>query len=293
MNRDQAASLRSTADEFHGSWSRPEGIHYCRVIAVTGGKGGVGKTNIAVNLSLAMQNAGARVLLFDADLGLANVDVLLGLSPKLTLQHVLRREATPEEILIEGPLGLSILPGGTGLPELANLNTLDIVRLLGSLRALEQQHDVLVIDTAAGINNTVLRFTCAAEETLVVCTPEPPAMLDAYGLIKAMHTANYAGNFNLLINMVRNNEEIKETHRAIDAVTQRYLGLKIASLGGIPRDEDIPACIRKKVPFYLAKGSSVAAAQLNEIATFLLRGILLGKPQGTDGFFARYIESMR
>ena len=293
MNRDQAASLRSTVDEFHGSWSRPSGVHYCRGIVVTGGKGGVGKTNIAVNLSLAMQNAGAKVLLLDADLGLANVDVLLGINPKLTLQHVLRREVSLEQILIEGPLGLSILPGGTGLPELANLNTIDIVRLLGSLRSLERQHDVLVIDTAAGIGNSVIRFACAAEEALVVCTPEPPAMLDAYGLIKALHSANFAGNLNLLINMVKNTGEIKETHSAIDAVTQRYLGLTIASVGGIPRDEAIPACIKKKVPFYLAMGSSVAAGQLNEIATYLLRGIQLGKPQGSDGFFARYVESMR
>lgn len=268
-------------------------MHYCRVVAVTGGKGGVGKTNIAVNLSLAMQNAGAKVLLLDADLGLANVDVLLGINPKFTLQHVIRREASLEQILIKGPLGISILPGGTGLPELANLNTLEIVRLLGSLRALERHHDILVIDTAAGIHNAVLRFACAAEEVVVVCTPEPPAMLDAYGLIKAMHTANYRGNLNMLVNMARNSTEIKETHRALNAVTKRYLGINLISVGGLPRDEAIPACIKRQIPFYLLRGSSVAARQLNEIATYFLRGIKLGQPQGSDGFFSRFVESMR
>jgi len=294
MNRDQADSLRAAADDQLSRWKRPKsGVHHCRVIAVSGGKGGVGKTNIAVNLSLAMQEAGARVLLLDADLGLANVDVILGINPEFTLQHVIRREIELSQIVVQGPLGLNILPGGTGLPDLANLNTLEVVRLISSLRALEREHDVLVIDTAAGIGTQVTKFALAADDVIVVTTPEPPAMLDAYGLLKALNQHNAKNRLHLLINMVKRRGEDSETFRSLGTVAEHYLGLRLHSLGGLPRDDSIVQCVKKQVPFYLANGRSATAARLREIAGFFLAGMSVGDVVTKESFFARLLESMR
>jgi flagellar biosynthesis protein FlhG len=291
---DQAAGLRDEAGRRLGGVEYTvNGQHYCRVIAVTGGKGGVGKTNVAVNLSLALQEAGARVLLLDADLGLANVDLLLGLDPQHTLQHVVHREAQLEDILLEGPLGLHILPGGTGLPELANLNTLDIVRLLGSLRSLERQHDLLVIDTAAGISQQVTRFAQAADDVVIVCTPEPPSMLDAYGLIKALRGHQHVGQLHLLVNMVSRRGETEQTHKSLATVTQHYLGLDLQLLGELPRDDGIVECVKRQQPFFIARPRSAPSRLLRLMALAFLDGLDLKPQRGEHSFFSRLLNSFR
>ncbi len=291
---DQAAGLRHEAGARLGNFVYTvNGQHYCRVIAVTGGKGGVGKTNIAVNLSLALQEAGARVLLLDADLGLANADLLLGLDPKFTLQHVIHREAQLDDILLTGPLGLHILPGGTGLPELANLNTLDIVRLLGSLRSLERQHDLLVIDTAAGISQQVTRFAQAADDVVVVCTPEPPSMLDAYGLIKALRGSSQIGALHLLVNMTTRRGEMETTHKSLATVAQHYLGLELQLLGELPRDETVVDCVKRQQPFLTARPRSAPARLLRQMAQVFTAGLELNPQRGDQSFFARLLNNFR
>jgi len=291
---DQADSLRVLAGQQLASWQRPPGsAHYCRVITVTSGKGGVGKSNVAVNLALALSDLGARVLLLDADLGLANVDVLLGINPEYTLKHVIRREVELPQIVMEGPLGLHVLPGGTGLPELADLGTLEIVRLLGALRRLEREHDVLIIDTAAGIGSLVTRFAMAADEVLIVCTPEPPAMLDAYGVIKALKTLKAQARLHLLVNMVRRDAEAFEAHRSLSLVARRYLEMELALAGSLPRDESVLRSVRAQQPFYLQDQRSAAAQELKQIATHFLLDLGLTPPPSKDGFFARLLNSMR
>lgn len=292
MSDDQAESLRRQAEHCLPAWPRA-GVQHCRVLAVTGGKGGVGKTNVAVNLSLALCEAGARVLLLDADLGLANADVLLGLSPRYTLHHVFFREVGLAQVVMDGPLGLKVLPGGTGLPDLTNLSTLELVRLLGELRTLEREQDLLVIDTAAGISNLVLRFALAADEIIIVSAPEPAAMLDAYGVMKALRNNRVQGQFHLLMNMARWPGEALEAYHSMAFVARRYLELELGYLGSLPQDEAIVQCIKQQRPFFLKHPQAPAAQQLRQVARRFLAGLAIASPARGDSFFARLLGGMR
>jgi flagellar biosynthesis protein FlhG len=290
---DQADSLRQAAGRHLAEQRAALGRHGCRVLAVTSGKGGVGKTNVAVNLSLALCEGGAKVLLLDGDLGLANVDLLLGLKPQRTLQHVFSRQATLNEVLLDGPLGLKILPGALGLPELANLGTLDIVRLLGLLRGLEREHDVLVIDTAAGISRLVTQFALAADDVIIVSMPEPTALVDAYGLMKALSGGEVQGGLHLLVNMVSRRGDEQQFYRSLASVAESYLGLGLNWLGTLYRDDEISTCVKRHQPFYLARPRSAASAELRRIAGVFLALIKLDKPPRDEGFFSRLLNSMR
>lgn len=291
---DQADSLRLAADQqLSGRQRQADDARQCRVVAVTGGKGGVGKSNVAVNLSLALCESGARVLLLDGDLGLANVDLLLGLTPQYTLQHVFDRQVQLPDIIIEGPLGLRILPGGIGLPELANLNTLDIVRLLGLLRLLEREHDALVIDTAAGIGQLVTRFALAADDVVIVTMPEPTAMVDAYGVIKALKKGQLRGRLHLFVNMVGKPGEDIQFHRSLAAVAKDYLGLGLNLLGSLPRDEEIVRCVKQHKPFFTTHPDSAAAQEMRRVAALFLKSLDQAPPRRDQGFFARLVNSIR
>jgi flagellar biosynthesis protein FlhG len=290
---DQAERLRAVAERQLSEQQRSPADRYCRVLAVTGGKGGVGKTNVAVNLSLALCEAGARVLLLDADLGLANVDVVLGLSASHTLEHVVHREAALSDVVATGPLGLRILPGGTGVPDLADLNTLEIVRLLGSLRALEREQDFMVIDTAAGVNQSVTRFALAASDVVIVTTPEPPAMLDAYGVMKVLKANRLMGQLHLLVNMVRQQGEALVTHRSLSTVASRYLGLTLGLLGALPLDETVSHCVRERKPFFLAQPQCQAARRMRRIAGFLLAGRDAPGVRRDASYFAHLLDTAK
>jgi flagellar biosynthesis protein FlhG len=291
--QDQADSLRQVADNLLREWPRGERGHNCRVIAITSGKGGVGKTNIAVNLSLALCEAGARVLLLDADLGLANVDVLLGLSPQFTLQHLVYHKAELEQVVIQGPLGLDVLPGGSGITELANLNTLEIVRLLSTLRALERQHDVLVIDTAAGIGNSVLRFLLVADDVVLVSTPEPPELLDAYGVLKALHAKAVHGNAYLLMNMARKPTDGSEAYQILSSLTSRYLEMRLHYLGSLPLDPAVVQAVKQQRPFYTCAPQAPVSCALRELAAQFLVGVAHTPKRQKESFFARLMSGMR
>jgi flagellar biosynthesis protein FlhG len=275
-------------------WQRPPGSRSsCRVVAITGGKGGVGKTNIAVNLSLALAEAGARVLLFDADLGLANVDVVLGITPPLTLDNVMRREAELEQVVYTGPFGLHFLPGGTGFAALANAGTLEIVRLLGQLRALERDHDLIILDTAAGIADNVLRFVQAADDVVIVSTPEPTALLDAFGLLKALAAERQRARYQLLVNMVRQADEVGQTHRSLAAAALRFTGTELGLLGALPRDPAVEAAVKRRVPVLISAPASPAAQQLRMIAGSFLGDSFFSNPTAADSYFARLLSAMR
>lgn len=291
---DQAESLRGLAGREIARWQRPAGGRSsCRVLAVTGGKGGVGKTNVAVNLALALAEAGAQVLLFDADLGLANVDVVLGISPPLTLDNVMRREVELEQVVYAGPFGLHFLPGGTGFAALANAGTLEIVRLLGQLRALERNHDLIILDTAAGIADSVLRFLQAADDVIIVTTPEPPALLDAFGLLKALAAERQRARYQLLVNMVRDADEVGQTHRSLAAAALRFTGMELGLLGALPRDPAVEAAVKRRVPMVIGAPDSPAAQQLRLIAASFLYDGFFASPVAADSYFARVLSAMR
>jgi flagellar biosynthesis protein FlhG len=215
-----------------------------RVIAITSGKGGVGKTNIVANLGFALSQLGKRVLILDADLGLGNLDVLLGLSPKYNLSHVIMGEKTIPEIIVEGPGKMRILPASSGIQELTQLSEEQKLHLLAELDLLNDSIDILLIDTAAGISSNVMYFNISAQEIIVVVTPEPTSITDAYALMKVLSIKYSEKRFKLLVNLASNTQEASEVFRHLNLVADRFLDISIEYLGYVLFDENVPKGVK-------------------------------------------------
>lgn len=216
-----------------------------RVISVTSGKGGVGKTNIVTNLAYALTRDGQKTLVLDADLNLANVDILLGLTPKYNLHHVFTGEKNLAEILVEGPGGLKILPASSGILELADLTESQRLYFLAEMEALAGEIDILLVDTAAGINNNVIYFNLAAQERIIILTPEPTSLTDAYALIKVLSGKHDVKKFRILVNMARSEKEAVAVFRKLSAVADRFLStLSLDYVGFMPYDAKLPQAVR-------------------------------------------------
>ena len=262
MIQDQAASLREMAR--NGRWragpARP--ATGARVIAVSSGKGGVGKTNVVANLGITWARAGRRVVILDADLGLANVDVVMGVQPQLTLADFLAGNKRLDEILLTGPEGVRILPGASGLEELANLDALSRERLIRALGTLDRFADVILIDTAAGIGANVSSFALAAREGLVVTTPEPTAFTDAYALIKVIAGASPDTVFKLVVNQAENGREAEEVSRKVMAVARHFLHVQVEDYGYLPVDSCVAQAVRRQVPAVVAYPRSAISGRL-------------------------------
>lgn len=245
---DQASGLRRIVKR-----------HPVRVIAVTGGKGGVGKTNVSVNLATAMASQGKRVMLLDADLGLANVDVLLGLHSPYNLSHVMAGERRLEEILIEGPMGLHIIPASSGVKSMAELTPIEHAGLIRAFSELNHELDVLLIDTAAGISDSVTSFTRAAQEVIVVVCDEPASITDAYALIKVLNRDHGVFRFRILANMAHTTQEGREAFGKLLKVTDRFLDVTLDFMGSIPYDEYLRKAVQRQRPVVEAYPRSKAA----------------------------------
>ena len=242
MKNNHAAELRKVAKTVSAGVARRGRISPAlRTIAVTGGKGGVGKTNVATNLAIAMAQLGKRVGILDADLGLANVDVMLHVNPRYTLQHVVTGEKRIEDIIVKGPLGISVIAGSSGIKAMADLPVQIHKKLISELNRLNTLIDILIIDTPAGIGNNVLSFVLAADEILAVTIPDPMAYTDAYALIKVISRWRRDARVNLLINMVRTAAQAREVAEILKTVVRKYnLQLdKISYAGYIPYDSKI------------------------------------------------------
>jgi len=217
-----------------------------RVIAVTSGKGGVGKTSIVANLGYAFTKLGKKVLILDADLGLGNLDVLLGLAPKYNLSHVIMEEKSIEEILIDGPGNMKILPASSGIQELTHLTRQQKIQILSQLDMLVDSVDILFIDTAAGISSNVMDFNATAQEIIVVVSPEPTSITDAYALMKVL-SLKYSGKLcKLLVNMTSRPEEGREVFRQLHLVTERFLDMDIEYLGCILHDDKVTRGVKNQ-----------------------------------------------
>ncbi len=242
-----------------------------RVMCFSSGKGGVGKTSMVTNIALAMAKAGKRVMILDADLGLANVDVILGLSPRYTIKHLFSGEKTLEEILVSGPGGIKILPSGSGVPELVNLSEGEKLMLLSEMERLESPPEVMLIDTAAGIADNVLYFNIAARQRVVVVTPEPTSITDAYALIKVLSNRYQVRDFMILVNWVRNEQEARKVFRQLSAVADRFLGmLRLVYIGFIPRDSAVSKAVRQQRPVLELYPDSKAGKQFVKVAENIL-----------------------
>ena len=218
-----------------------------RVLAVTSGKGGVGKTNIVANLAFGLCELGKKVVVLDADFGLANIDVLLGLTPRFHLGHVLFGNKTLTEIMVQGPKGIRIIPASSGLQRLAELTAEQRNHLVESFADLEQDVDFFVIDTAAGISRNVIHFLFSSQAVFVVSAPEPTAIVDAYAVIKIILAEDPAKDVRVLINSVEHEEEAREVFCQINSVVKRFLNRDVVYLGHVERDPHVPQAVRNQV----------------------------------------------
>ncbi|WKZ31850.1 MAG: MinD/ParA family protein [Thermodesulfobacteriota bacterium] len=258
-----------------------------RVISVSSGKGGVGKTNSVVNLAIAFTRMGKRVLLLDADLGLGNLDVLLGLAPRYNIGHLLRGERNIKEVLADGPGGIKILPASSGVQELTSLSAEERLALASHLETLESEFDVMIIDTGAGISDNVLFFNMAAQEIMVVVTPEPTSITDAYALMKVLLHKHGERRFKLLVNEARNRKEGIEVYRKISLAAERFLSISVEYVGCVLLDENVQKSVaRQKAVMELFPGSK-ACQCYEEIAREISEAPAEGALKGGMQFFWR------
>lgn len=260
-----------------------------QVVAVTGGKGGVGKTSVSINLSIALAERGRRVVLLDADLGLANVDVLLGLKPKRNLADVLAGACGLQDILLDGPGGIRIIPASSGTQSMVSLSRLEHAGLIHAFSDIGSVMDVLVIDTAAGIADSVLGFARAAQECLVVVCDEPSSIADAYALMKLLHRDHGMQHFRLLGNMVRSPQEGANLYHKLAQVCERFLDITLLDAGHIPYDDMVRKCIQRQRPVLLGAPQSRAAAAFRELAGRVERWPVPAGPSGHLQFFVEQL----
>lgn len=284
---DQAERLREIVRQ--GSKNQ---YNQTRVIAVTSGKGGVGKSNLSVNMGIALARLGARPLLVDADLGLANVDVIMGIIPPYNLGHVILGEKKISDVMINGPAGLRVIASGSGVYRLANLSEKSLEQCLEELNEIEKYTDIMLIDTGAGLSKNVLKFVLAAGEVIVVTTPEPTAITDAYGVIKVIASSEQNIPIWLVVNMVRNEDEGVQVVDRLATVSKRFLGVELSTLGFIPYDPIIPKAVREQQPFIISHPRSMAGQSLNLIAKNLLSNGMAGVNLPTS-FFDRLAQKFR
>ncbi len=251
------------------------------VLSVTSGKGGVGKTNLSVNLATALAGMGKRVVLVDADLGLANVDVILGLTPQKNLFHLFHEEASLRDILYPTDYGFSILPASSGMSEMLTLSTGQKLELLEAMGDLEDEIDYLIVDTGAGINDNVLYFNLASQERLVVLTPEPTSLTDAYALIKLLKLTHGVEHFKVCVNMAADQKAAREIFSCLYQACDRFLsGVSLDLAGVIPRDPAVRKAVVAQKPFLLTEPQSPISTAVNQLAKTISQWEV---PQETDG----------
>lgn len=258
------------------------------VLAITSGKGGVGKTNIASNLSICLASANQRVVLMDADLGLGNLDVVMNINSRYNLSHVVSGHKSLDEILHLGPGGVDVICGGSGLEQMADLSLFQRQRLIDEMDTLQKKADWIILDTGAGIHASVVGFCMACDHTLVVTTPEPTAMTDAYAMIKVLSGKQYDGRISLLVNMAATPEEGRKTYRQISEVASRFLNVPVYDAGVLCRDEYLTYAVRKRQPVVLAYPRAAISGHFASVSARLTN--LNRQPVQKDGFFKKVVN---
>ncbi|MBY4675961.1 MinD/ParA family protein [Marinobacterium sp. CAU 1594] len=256
-----------------------------RVIAVTGGKGGVGKTNVSVNLSLSLAAMGQRVVLMDADLGLANVDVMLGIRPQRNIADMLAGDCTLRQVLVPVKPGLQIVPASSGTQEMTQLSPHQHAELVHAFADIQDELDVLVVDTAAGISESVLSFVRAAQEVLVVVCDEPTSITDAYALIKLLNRDSRISRFRVLANMVRSDQEGRNMYNKLVTVTDRFLDVALQYVGSIPYDESVRKAVQMQRAVFEKFPNSKASQAYRQLANKVTSWPVQATPRGHLEFF--------
>ncbi|MCR5640385.1 MAG: MinD/ParA family protein [Lachnospiraceae bacterium] len=287
---DQAQHLRNIVKAQELNY-----IQQARVITVTSGKGGVGKSNLAVNLGVWFRNMGKRVIIFDADFGLANVEVLFGRVPKYNLSDVIYGDKKITEIVTEGPMGIGFVSGGSGIVSLNNLDELQVRHLIRSLSTLNELCDILIIDTGAGVGDTVLEFAVASPEVLLVTTPDPTSITDSYSLVKAMYKSPKFDATTTKISMVANKvssaEEANNLHQKLNSVVGRFLHGKVDFLGMIPSDRALEHAVIHQQVVSVTQPQAKSSKAFEQLAKSILGE---SKPEyqrrGLTDFFRNFMN---
>ena len=292
--RDQADTLRQLAGsvnvtrrdaELYAGRINPRSD--VRVISVTSGKGGVGKSNVVVNLAVTLANMGKKVLVIDADLGIGNIDILLGLRPQFTMNHVLSGEKRLDEIIITAPGGIKVVPAGLGVQEYTSLGTPERLRLLDELDRLEEDFDVFIIDTEAGISENVTYFNVAAREILVVVSPEPTSITDVYALIKLLSTRYGERHFKVLVNMARDQKEAINVFEKLFNVSDRFLNISLDYMGCVLRDDLVGESVRRQKPVCQLYPNAKASRGFTALARKIMASGGENRLKGNIQFFSR------
>ncbi len=288
---DQAANLRKLTEGNTTLKLVPaQAKTMTKIIAIASGKGGVGKTTLSVNLAIAIAKAGYRVLIFDGDLGLANINVLLGIIPKYNLYHVVKGHKTLRDIIIQTQEGIDIIAGASGYSQLANLNDVQRNNLIKGFSDLDS-YDYMIIDTGAGISSNVIGLVMPADEVIVVTTPEPTSITDSYGLIKSIVSQTKDKNLKIIVNRVRSAIEGKKVADRVIDISGQFLEVQVENLGFIFQDEEVERSIREQKPYITASPRSKASACLTRITHNLLQlDGYEGESEGIAGFLRKFFH---
>ncbi len=240
-----------------------------RILAVTSGKGGVGKTNMTLNLGIALADMDYRVVLVDMDLGLANVEVLLGVSSEFNLQHVVSGEKTVDDIMITDPSGVLVVPGSNGIAHMADLDRAHRREIIEKMENIELPADIVILDTMAGMSRTVIDFTLAADEVILVTTPEPSAVLDAYAMIKTIHQNDRFIPVKMIMNQTTDAAQARQVSAKIETVAQKFLGCTVKTIGVVPHDAAVSRAVMRRRPFMELYPKAPASRSIQKIAATL------------------------
>jgi flagellar biosynthesis protein FlhG len=281
---DQASGLREVARRAAGR---------AQTIAITSGKGGVGKTNLSVNLAATLAAMRRRVVLLDADLGLANADILCNVQPRFNLAHVVAGQRSLADVTTPVPAGFSLIPGASGLAKMADLTEGDRRRIVTELDLLSDSADALIIDTGAGIGRNVLSFTSTADHVVVVTTPEPTAITDAYAVMKVLVRCGTAGKISIMVNMARHRDEARQVFDRIAGVARQFLKVDVAFSGYVVLDPAVGLAVRKRSPFVQQFPHSAATACVQAWANRMDHHVEVAPPVDRGGFFARLASGWR
>ncbi len=261
-----------------------------RIITISSGKGGVGKTNVSTNLAINMAKLGKEVVVMDADLGLANVNVMLGIIPKYNLYNVLKGQKTISEVITDTPEGIKIIAGASGFSQLADLNHEQKANFVRDIEKLDSV-DVVFIDTGAGISDNVLSFVVAADEVIIVTTPEPTAITDAYGIIKTIASKKIESNIKLIVNRVQSENEANKVAERVINIANQFLGVKVENLGFIYEDSIVSKSVIKQRPFFEVDPKSKASLCITDICLRLEQlDVPHQRKKGLAGFFSSFLN---
>ncbi len=279
---DQASGLRRLMGE--------QGEKSTRVITITSGKGGVGKSSIALNLAIALSRRGQRVLIFDTDFGLSNINVMLGVSTRYDLLDVIKRDMDICDVIEQGLEGVQFISGGSGVYELTQLGGEELMRIMNNLKALQDVADVILLDTGAGISDNILRMIYASHETLVVTTPEPTAVVDAYALVKIVSERGSGAQLSLIVNKAGSAAEAESVMDCLVRIAEKNVDTRLGKLGFVERDENMQKAIRTQVPILVSYPNSPASVNIETIASKLVKTpARAAEVPGFKGFLERFL----